>query len=78
MFRSFITLIFVATLSGMTGTGLGILIAPAEGAQTRQHLSVFMNEQGGTLMEGLDRGRRALGYALEFVTSRVRPNENTG
>ena len=56
MFRRFITLIFVATLSGTAGTGVGILIAPAEGAETRERVSAFVDEHGCTLIEGLERG----------------------
>ena len=78
MFRRFITLIFVATLSGTAGTGVGILIAPAEGAETRERVSAFVDEHGCTLIEGLERGGRALGDAIEFVTSRVSSEDEAG
>ena len=78
MFRRFITLIFVAALSGITGTGVGILIAPAEGAETRERVSAFVDEHGRTLIKSLERGGRALGDAIEFVTSRVSSEDEAG
>ena len=78
MLRRFFTLIFVATLSGVMGTGVGILIAPAEGAETRERVSSFMDEHGGIFIEGLERGGRALGTALDFVTARVASDKDTG
>ena len=77
MFRRFMTLIFVAALSGIAGTGVGILIAPAEGAQTRERVSAFVDEHGRTLIEGLEQGGRALGDAIEFATSRMSSEDET-
>ena len=79
MFRRFMTLIFVAVLSSIAGAGVGILIAPAEGAtETLERVSVFVDEHGRTLIEGLERGGRALGDAIEFVTSRVSSEDEAG
>ena len=71
MFRRLITLVFVAALSSIAGTGVGILIAPAEGAETRDRVSAFVDEHGRPLIERLEQGGRALGNAIDFVTSRV-------
>ena len=78
MFRRFMTLIFVVALSSIAGTGVGILIAPAEGTETLERVSAFVDEHGRTLIEGLEWGGRALGDAIEFVTSRVSSEDEAG
>ena len=77
MLKHLITLLFVALLSGITGTGFGILTAPAAGTQTRQHLSALVAEHRDTLLESLEGRGRIAANALEFLTSRVKPNKNS-
>ena len=71
MVRRFLTLVSVAVISGAVGTGVGVLIAPAKGEDTREKVSVFVERHGGTLREGLEKGQQALGDVIEFVTTRV-------
>ena len=75
MFRRFTTLVCVAFLSGAAGTAAGILIAPATGEETRQKVSVFVEEHGHVVVEGIQKGRRLLGDAVEFVTSQASQSE---
>jgi hypothetical protein len=76
MIRRFFTLIFVIALSGLMGTGVGILIAPMEGAETRERMSEFIDEHGSTLVEGLEQSGRVIGSAIKLVTARVASDKN--
>ena len=76
MIRRFFTLIFVITLSGLMGTGVGVLIAPMEGAETRKRMSEFIDKHGSTLVEGFEQGGRVIGSAIDLVTARVALDKN--
>ena len=78
MFRRFLTLVTVAAISGTVGTGLGILIAPAKGEDTREKVSAFVERHGGTLKQGLEKGQQALGDVIEFVRTRMPPSGEAG
>ena len=77
MLRRFITLVSVAMLSAIVGVGMGILIAPASGENTREHLSLFIDEHSELFNTTIDRGREAFNQAYEFVTSHVSTTTNT-
>ena len=76
MFIRFITLVCVAILSGAAGTAAGILIAPAKGEETRQKVSVFVEDHGHVVVETIQKGRQLLGNAVEFVTSQRSQSED--
>lgn len=71
MVRRFVTLLCVATLSGLAGTVLGILIAPAPGSDTRTRLSGFADEHGDIITDTVEQGRRLADALAEFLTSRL-------
>ena len=78
MLTRFLTLVSVAIISGAVGTGVGMLIAPAKGKDTREKVSVFVERHGGTLKEGLEKGQQALGDVIEFVTTLIPPSSEAG
>ena len=76
MFRRLITLIGVAAISGTAGVVVGIFLAPAAGEETRAKVSTFWEENGGPVMDGLEKSSQMLGDALDYVTSRVSADED--
>ena len=66
-----VTLLCVALLSGLTGTGLGILIAPAPGNETRMRMSGFVEEHGDLVAGTVEQGRHLADAIVEFLTSRL-------
>jgi hypothetical protein len=71
MLRRFVTLLCVATLSGLAGTVLGILIAPAPGSETRGRLSGFAEQHGDLVTDTVEQGRRLADAFAEFLTRRL-------
>ena len=71
MFKRLVTLLFVALISGMVGTTTGILIAPAAGAETRERMTIFFEEHGTDVREGVQWSRQFLGDVVGFISSQL-------
>jgi len=71
MVRRFLFLLIVAGASGSLGVLVGLLFAPAPGAETRASLAAFFDEHDETLADFYTRGRAALGDAVDVVSSTV-------
>ncbi len=71
MLRRFVTLLVVATLSGLGGTMLGILIAPAPGAETRERMSGFFEQHGDLVTDTVEQGRHLADALVDFLTTRL-------
>lgn len=76
MIRRLITLICVAVLSGLAGTVIGVLIAPAPGRDTRAQMSEFMEQHGHVVTETVEQGRMLAGAVVEFFTTRLSSQED--
>ena len=68
MLRRFILLLFVSGLSGTAGLTVGLLYAPAPGAETRQKLSAVFDEHEDTFDDLFVRSREALDDAVDAVS----------
>ena len=71
MLRRFVTLLFVASLSGLAGTVVGILIAPAPGPETRARMSGFVEQHGDLVTDTLEQGRQLADVVVDFLTTRL-------
>ena len=74
MFRlsRLMTLVAVAVVAGLVGLAVGVLVAPASGADTRRQLSAFF-ERHAYVLDNLQRGQQAVAKAFEDVRARVIP-----
>ena len=71
MLRTLIVFICVAALSGLAGTALGILIAPAPGHETRARMSGFVEDNGDIVADTLDQGRRLADAVAEYLSGQL-------
>ena len=76
MIRRLITLICVAILSGLAGTVVGVLIAPAPGRETRAQMSIFAERHGHIVTETVEQGRDLVGAVVEFFATRLTSSED--
>ena len=71
MLRRLFTLLCVAALSGMAGTALGILIAPAPGRETREWMAGLIEQHRHIVSEAADYSRQLATVVTEFLTTHV-------
>ncbi len=68
MITRFLVLVFVSGVSGATGIGLGLLLAPAPGAETREAVSAFIDSHEEFLTELYSRGAETFDSAVSAVS----------
>ena len=69
--RRFFTLSTVALLAGLIGVGVGVLVAPATGSDTRTWLSSLVDEHGPTVRQNMRKAGDSVSSAIDFVASKV-------
>ncbi|MCS5687885.1 MAG: hypothetical protein NZ659_03800 [Acidimicrobiales bacterium] len=61
----------VALLAGLVGGGIGLLVAPATGSDTRAWLAEKVQEHGPTVKQNIQNAGDSVGDAAEFVAAQV-------
>ena len=61
----------VALLAGLVGVGIGLLVAPATGSDTRAWLAEQVQEHGPTVKQNIQKAGDSVGDAAEFVAAQV-------
>ena len=69
--RRFFTLSTVALLAGLIGVGVGVLVAPATGSDTRTWLASVVDEHGPTVRQNMRKAGDSVSSAIDFVASKV-------
>jgi gas vesicle protein len=69
--RRFFTLSTVALLAGLIGVGVGVLVAPATGSDTRTWLASLVDEHGPTVRQNMRKAGDSVSSAIDFVASKV-------
>ena len=69
MFRRLMVLFFVSGVSGALGIGVGILFAPAPGAETRAAATAFLDSHEVILDELYARASEAVDYVVSTVSA---------
>lgn len=77
MLRRFVTLLCVAACSGLAGTVLGVLIAPAPGHETQARMSGFVEEHGDLVTAAVEQGRQLAGAVVDFLTEHAASRDDT-
>jgi len=68
----------VALLAGLVGVGVGLLVAPAAGSDTRAWLAGKVQEHGPTVKENIQKAGGSVGDAAEFVAAQVEAVTDNG
>jgi gas vesicle protein len=61
----------VALLAGLVGVGVGLLVAPASGSDTRAWLAGKVEKHGPTVKQNIQKAGSSVGDAAEFVAAQV-------
>ena len=61
----------IALLAGLAGVGIGLLVAPATGSDTRAWLAGKDQEHGPTVKQNIQKARNSGGDAADFVAAQV-------
>ena len=61
----------VALLAGLVGVGVGLLVAPASGSDTRAWLAGKVEKHGPTVKQNKQKAGSSVGDAAEFVAAQV-------
>lgn len=69
--RRLFTLSTVAFLAGLFGFGVGLLVAPAEGSDTRAWLASLVDEHGPAVRQNMRKAGDSVSSAIDFVASKV-------
>lgn len=69
MLTRFLVLVLVSGLSGAIGIGLGFLLAPAPGAETREAVTAFFDSHEDLLTELYSRGSEAFDNAVSAMST---------
>lgn len=75
-FKGFGKACIVAVLAASAGTLLGVLIAPAPGAETRQRLSTLMHHRKDQVLSTVERSQDAVEHAFNYVRDHVRTGKD--
>ena len=69
--RRLFTLSAVALLAGLIGVGVGFLVAPANGSDTRAWLASLIDEHGPAVRQNMRKAGDSVSSAVDFVASKV-------
>ena len=61
----------IALLAGLAGVGIGLLVAPATGSDTRAWLAGKGQEHGPTVKQNIQKAGNSVGDAADFVAAQV-------
>ncbi len=61
----------VALLAGLVGVGIGLLVAPATGSDTRAWLAGKVQKHGPAVKQNIQKAGNSVGDAAEFVAAQV-------
>jgi hypothetical protein len=75
-FKGFVKACVVAVFAASAGTLLGVLIAPAPGAETRQRLSTLMHHRKEQVLSTVARSQDAVQHAFTYVRDHVKTGKD--
>ena len=61
----------MAFLAGLVGLGVGLLVAPASGSDTRAWLAGKVEKHGPTVKQNIQKAGDSVGDAADFVAAQV-------
>jgi len=69
--RHLFVLTGTALLSSLLGFVVGLMTAPATGAETRAWVASLVDKHGPAMMDNVRKGQHQVGRAVDYVAARV-------
>lgn len=69
--KRLLTLSLFTLLAGLVGIGVGILVAPAKGSETRAVLHSLIDQHGPTVKQNMQEASNSMDSAIDYVVSHV-------